>query len=270
MSDLQETLRAAVARVAELEEDAQSYRDVLSICGHELEGRVAAHIGELRTQVAELERERDAQRREATQLRSELIASDALRRGAESALAQARVEGAREFVARYLSAKTAPYMSDGLFLLLRDLERFRDREYPAVPPEREGAQECKVVEYDGAFKCLTHKRKWGAILNPDEPCRPTPPQAAQSIVSTDGLGHTTTVHINPATITPTYAPPAAPERVTPKQVIERIRDAAQGAIAHVGAANYRERQEEAHKAVDEACNAALVSLASRPTASGEG
>jgi len=29
---------------------------------------------------------------------------------------------------------------------------------------------CHIYEYDGAFRCTTHDRQWGAITNPDEPC----------------------------------------------------------------------------------------------------
>lgn len=29
---------------------------------------------------------------------------------------------------------------------------------------------CHIHEYDGAFKCLTHQRTWGAVGNPQEPC----------------------------------------------------------------------------------------------------
>lgn len=29
---------------------------------------------------------------------------------------------------------------------------------------------CHVVEYDGAFKCLTHRKMWGAVSKPDTPC----------------------------------------------------------------------------------------------------
>ena len=30
--------------------------------------------------------------------------------------------------------------------------------------------ECRIYEYDGAFKCYTHDKRWGAITNPDQPC----------------------------------------------------------------------------------------------------
>lgn len=29
---------------------------------------------------------------------------------------------------------------------------------------------CRIHEHDGAFKCYTHQRMWGAVTNPDEPC----------------------------------------------------------------------------------------------------
>jgi hypothetical protein len=40
------------------------------------------------------------------------------------------------------------------------------------------AASCRIVEYDGAFKCLTHKRQWGALPRVDEPCigATAPPQ----------------------------------------------------------------------------------------------
>lgn len=45
---------------------------------------------------------------------------------------------------------------------------------------------CRIVEYDGAYKCLTHHRQWGAVTNPDAPCagaeeRPKPDSALSSI-----------------------------------------------------------------------------------------
>jgi hypothetical protein len=32
------------------------------------------------------------------------------------------------------------------------------------------SEPCRIHEHDGAFKCFTHGRKWGAILDPDEAC----------------------------------------------------------------------------------------------------
>lgn len=29
---------------------------------------------------------------------------------------------------------------------------------------------CRITEYDGAYKCWTHNRMWGAVTHPDEPC----------------------------------------------------------------------------------------------------
>lgn len=29
---------------------------------------------------------------------------------------------------------------------------------------------CKIVEYDGAYRCITHNKTWGAISNPTGPC----------------------------------------------------------------------------------------------------
>lgn len=30
--------------------------------------------------------------------------------------------------------------------------------------------QCHIMEYDGAYKCSTHDRTWGAVPEPDEPC----------------------------------------------------------------------------------------------------
>lgn len=30
---------------------------------------------------------------------------------------------------------------------------------------------CNIHEHDGAFKCFSHRRKWGAVLRPDDPCK---------------------------------------------------------------------------------------------------
>jgi hypothetical protein len=35
--------------------------------------------------------------------------------------------------------------------------------------EREAV--CRIVEYDGAYNCMTHRRIWGAVTCPDEPCQ---------------------------------------------------------------------------------------------------
>ena len=37
------------------------------------------------------------------------------------------------------------------------------REQPNLKP-------CQITEYDGAYKCATHGKQWGAITSPDEPC----------------------------------------------------------------------------------------------------
>lgn len=29
---------------------------------------------------------------------------------------------------------------------------------------------CSITEYDGAYRCTTHGRTWGAVTNPDQPC----------------------------------------------------------------------------------------------------
>ena len=31
--------------------------------------------------------------------------------------------------------------------------------------------DCHITEYDGAFICWTHNRTWGAVPEPDEPCK---------------------------------------------------------------------------------------------------
>jgi hypothetical protein len=30
--------------------------------------------------------------------------------------------------------------------------------------------QCSIREYDGAYKCYTHNRMWGAVTNPQTPC----------------------------------------------------------------------------------------------------
>jgi hypothetical protein len=65
---------------------------------------------------------------------------------------------------------------------VRTLMAERDRLQAEVERLREALEEsepCRIVEYDGAFKCLEHGRTWGAISDPDEPCaladrEPTP------------------------------------------------------------------------------------------------
>ena len=32
------------------------------------------------------------------------------------------------------------------------------------------AAPCAILEYDGSYSCITHKRSWGAITHADEPC----------------------------------------------------------------------------------------------------
>ena len=34
----------------------------------------------------------------------------------------------------------------------------------------QAALPCKIMEYDGAYKCATHGKQWGAISPADEPC----------------------------------------------------------------------------------------------------
>lgn len=43
------------------------------------------------------------------------------------------------------------------------------RSAPA-PEAQHSAGACRIYEYDGAYKCYTHNRVWGAVTNPDEPC----------------------------------------------------------------------------------------------------
>jgi hypothetical protein len=33
-----------------------------------------------------------------------------------------------------------------------------------------GPPPCNIWYMDGAWKCSTHNRLWGAVTNPDEPC----------------------------------------------------------------------------------------------------
>jgi hypothetical protein len=35
-----------------------------------------------------------------------------------------------------------------------------------------GGEPCRIYEYDGAYRCTTHDRLWGAVKDPDEPCEP--------------------------------------------------------------------------------------------------
>lgn len=32
------------------------------------------------------------------------------------------------------------------------------------------ASECRIYEYDGAYRCFTHNKMWGAVSYPSEPC----------------------------------------------------------------------------------------------------
>ena len=52
----------------------------------------------------------------------------------------------------------------------------------AASPDAGPTAPCNITEYDGAFKCWTHNKAWGAITDADpNPCRvePTAPVAAQ-------------------------------------------------------------------------------------------
>ncbi|MCW5676254.1 MAG: hypothetical protein KIT15_16895 [Xanthobacteraceae bacterium] len=53
-----------------------------------------------------------------------------------------------------------------------------------------------------------------------------------------------------------------------KETLEAIRDKANAAVSHVGRANYRERQTEAHQWVNEAVDAAMLSASPLPPAPG--
>lgn len=39
-----------------------------------------------------------------------------------------------------------------------------------TPPDRPAGAGCHITEYDGAYKCWTHDRVWGAVTHPDAPC----------------------------------------------------------------------------------------------------
>lgn len=60
-----------------------------------------------------------------------------------------------------------------------------------VAPSGEPPKECNVFEYDGAFRCVTHGRTWGAITNPTGPCpeltHPAPPLAREDARDTERL-----------------------------------------------------------------------------------
>lgn len=45
------------------------------------------------------------------------------------------------------------------------------REYRAKYSKETVETACNIHEHDGAFKCFAHKRKWGAVLRPAEPCK---------------------------------------------------------------------------------------------------
>ena len=67
-------------------------------------------------------------------------------------------------VARDLEARSAAMydMGKNLFQIADHLCEQNIREQAARP--------CKIMEYDGAFKCATHGKQWGAITPVDEPC----------------------------------------------------------------------------------------------------
>lgn len=39
-----------------------------------------------------------------------------------------------------------------------------------VPSKAAAVEPCRIHEYDGAFKCMTHQKTWGAITNGGAPC----------------------------------------------------------------------------------------------------
>jgi hypothetical protein len=43
--------------------------------------------------------------------------------------------------------------------------------YRPAAPSADG-ETCRIHEYDGAYRCTTHNRLWGAVKDPDEPCEP--------------------------------------------------------------------------------------------------
>ena len=61
---------------------------------------------------------------------------------------------------------------------VRARQRQVDAWLKAYPVETTAAPEpCRIHEHDGAFKCYTHKRLWGAVSNPSEPCAGWQPES---------------------------------------------------------------------------------------------
>lgn len=77
------------------------------------------------------------------------------------------VEALRAEVARlHIELADIKYAARNTTLAHDELEAKVERLRAAL----QEAGPCKVYEYDGAFKCVTHDRVWGAITNADEPC----------------------------------------------------------------------------------------------------
>ena len=118
-------------------------------------------------------------------------------RTAESRLASARVEGAREFVARYVSANNSPDMTDRFFHFLRDLESFRDREYPA-PAAPAGEQTRRDVEQAyGALADTLARMPEPTITRPAPTPEPEPLVFDVNVSSDGDWWHTMRVTLPP-------------------------------------------------------------------------
>lgn len=138
----------------------------------------------LSEQVARLERERDGLLKEVdaevdTRLYWERRFEEEkqLRTTAESRLADAERRGAREALTRMMDALGNRVRSN----TDSTIRAFRDREYPAVAPEREGARTC-VCGHDTGDHYGYDAGKRGCVADQMrcacDDFRPTPPQAA--------------------------------------------------------------------------------------------
>lgn len=47
-------------------------------------------------------------------------------------------------------------------------------------------ESCRIQEYDGAFRCWTHDRTWGATTDPDEPCAGWTPEENDEVTPISG------------------------------------------------------------------------------------
>jgi hypothetical protein len=75
-------------------------------------------------------------------------------------------------------------LAESYYTVARDLERVAQQQLDTAKwlnrtadqmceqnIRAQAALPCKIMEYDGAYKCVTHIKVWGAVPQPDEPCK---------------------------------------------------------------------------------------------------